>query len=105
MNPFLATADRLMDATIAPGFTSVGYRIRSRSWEDAPDLSGRHILVTGASSGLGVGTCELLADAGAHAHMLVRNLEKGESVRATLADRSDPSLLTLWRCDVSDQAS
>ena len=39
-----AIADRLMDATIVPGFTSLGYRVRSRSWEPAPDLSGRAML-------------------------------------------------------------
>ena len=100
-----AIADRLMDATIAPGFTSLGYRVRSRDWKPTPDLSGRAVLVTGASSGLGAGTCELLAEAGASVHMLVRDLEKGEGARARIAERTGSDHLRLWRCDISEQAS
>ena len=100
-----AIADRLMDATIVPGFTSLGYRFRSRTWEATPDLSGKAMLITGASSGLGAATCELLADAGATVHMLVRDLEKGEKVRAGIADRTGSEDLRLWRCDISEQAS
>jgi dehydrogenase/reductase SDR family member 12 len=100
-----AIADRLMDATIVPGFTSLGYRFRSRTWEATPDLSGKAMLITGASSGLGAATCELLADAGATVHMLVRDLEKGEKVRAGIAERTGSKDLRLWRCDISEQAS
>jgi dehydrogenase/reductase SDR family member 12 len=53
--------DRLMDAAILPGFTALGYRVRSRVWKPTPDLSGRQIVVTGASSGLGAATSEILA--------------------------------------------
>ena len=94
-----------MDAAIVPGFTSLGYRVRSRSWEPTPDLSGRAMLVTGASSGLGEATCELLAEAGATVHMLVRDLKKGENAKAGIAERTGADDLTLWRCDISDQAS
>jgi dehydrogenase/reductase SDR family member 12 len=98
-------ADRLMDVAIVPGFTSLGYRVRSRSWDATPDLSGRAMLVTGASSGLGAATCELLAEAGATVHMLVRNLEKGESAKAGIAERTGADDLRLWQCDISDQTS
>ncbi len=94
-----------MDATIVPGFTSLGYRFRSRTWEATPDLSGKAMLITGASSGLGAATCELLADAGATVHMLVRDLEKGAKVRAGIAERTGSEDLRLWRCDISEQAS
>ena len=98
-------ADRLMDATVVPGFTSIGYRIRSRGWEATPDLAGRAVLVTGASSGLGAATCELLAEAGAEVHMLVRDTQKGERVRAQIAAKAGSGALRVWRCDISDQAS
>ncbi|MDQ3760030.1 MAG: SDR family NAD(P)-dependent oxidoreductase [Actinomycetota bacterium] len=100
----LAIADRLMDATIVLGFTSVGYRIRSRDWKPTPDLGGRDVLVTGASSGLGAGACELLADAGARVHMLVRDLNKGEGVRSAISKRTGSGDIRLWRCDISKQA-
>jgi dehydrogenase/reductase SDR family protein 12 len=101
----LALADRVMDAAVAPGFTSLGYRVRSRSWAPTPDLSDRAVLVTGASSGLGTGTCELLAEAGASVHMLVRDMEKGERVRSEIVARTGSDSVRLWRCDISSQAS
>ncbi len=101
----LSLTDRFMDATVAPGFTSLGYRVRSRAWESTPDLTGSAFLVTGASSGLGTGTCELLAEAGASVHMLVRNIEKGEEVRAAIAGKTGSKDIHLWRCDISEQAS
>lgn len=97
--------DRAMDAAIVPGFTSIGYALRRRSWEPAPDLSGRSFLVTGGSSGLGEATCELLAEAGGTVHMVVRDVEKGERVRAGIAERTGAGELHVWRCDVADNAS
>jgi dehydrogenase/reductase SDR family member 12 len=98
-------ADRLMDATVVPGFTSLGYRFRSRAWAEAPDLGHLSVAVTGASSGLGAATCELLAESGATVHMVVRDVAKGERVRADIAERAQSAGLRVWRCDVADQAS
>jgi dehydrogenase/reductase SDR family member 12 len=97
--------DRVMDATILPGFTTLGYRVRSRAWEPTPDLEGRAILVTGASSGLGAATSEILAESGATVHMVVRDLAKGERVRADISERTGSDRLRLWRCDIADQSS
>lgn len=97
--------DRALDWAVVPGFTSLGYRARSRGFEPAPDLSGRHMLVTGASSGLGAATCALLAEAGADVHMLVRNPRKGEEVRGRIAQGVAGASLRLWECDVSDLSS
>lgn len=100
----LAITDKLMDAAIVPGFTSIGYKVRKRSWQETPDLSGQTVLVTGASSGLGAATCELLAEAGAGVHMLVRDVDKGEDVRARISEQTASDDLRVWRCDISKQA-
>src|SRR3954466_13788491 len=47
---------------------------------DLPDLSGRTIVVTGASSGLGAVTARELARAGARVVLAVRDVAKGERV-------------------------
>jgi NAD(P)-dependent dehydrogenase (short-subunit alcohol dehydrogenase family) len=49
---------------------------------DLPDLSGRTVVVTGASSGLGAVTARELARAGAHVVLAVRDVAKGERVAA-----------------------
>jgi NAD(P)-dependent dehydrogenase (short-subunit alcohol dehydrogenase family) len=52
---------------------------------DLPDLSGRTVVVTGASSGLGAVTARELARAGAHVVLAVRDVGKGEGVAAAFA--------------------
>jgi NAD(P)-dependent dehydrogenase (short-subunit alcohol dehydrogenase family) len=58
--------------------------------EQIPDQSGRTAIVTGANSGLGLGTARELARAGASVVMACRNLEKGhaavDEVRAAVPD-------------------
>lgn len=93
--------DRLLDATVVPGFSALGYRARAGGWESTPDLGHVTALVTGASSGLGAATCELLAGAGARVEMLVRDPRKGEEVRQRIAQRADGELLRLWQCDLA----
>jgi NAD(P)-dependent dehydrogenase (short-subunit alcohol dehydrogenase family) len=69
------------------------------------DLTGRRILVTGASAGLGVETTRALAAHGASVTMAVRDLAKGaaamEGVRATVSDAD----LDLRQLDLADLAS
>jgi NAD(P)-dependent dehydrogenase (short-subunit alcohol dehydrogenase family) len=93
--------DSLLDFAVVPGFSSAGYRLRERGFAPTPDLTGKAYLVTGASSGLGAAACELLAAAGAGVHMLVRDEEKGERVRAEIAGRAAGGDLRLWRSDLA----
>jgi len=69
------------------------------------DLSGRHALVTGASSGIGVETALALAAAGAAVTLAVRNVDAGSAVAdriAAAAGRSRPQVRAL---DLADPAS
>ena len=68
--------------------------------QDLPDLSGRTIVVTGATSGLGLETTRALAGAGAHVVLAVRDTDKGESVAASIAGSTEVRSL-----DVSDLGS
>jgi NAD(P)-dependent dehydrogenase (short-subunit alcohol dehydrogenase family) len=51
---------------------------------DPPDLSERTVVVTGASSGLGLETTRALAGAGAHVVLAVRDTAKGQRVAADI---------------------
>ena len=49
-----------------------------------PDLTGRVVVVTGASSGIGEASARALADAGAKVVLAVRDTAKGERIAASM---------------------
>ena len=67
-----------LDTTVVGGFSRIGYEVRSRlgSFVDVEsmDLTGRRIVVTGPTSGLGRETCVMLARAGADLVVVGREL-------------------------------
>lgn len=95
--------DKALDWTVLPGYTSLGYALRRRAWEELPpqSLSGRRILVTGAGSGIGRAACARLASLGADVHMLVRDRGRGETARGTIPS-PDRARVEVELCDVSD---
>ncbi|WP_432570265.1 SDR family NAD(P)-dependent oxidoreductase [Kineococcus sp. SYSU DK005] len=70
--------------------------------QHVPDQSGRTVVVTGASSGLGELLAGTLAAAGAHVVMAVRSLDKGAVVREALARTAPREHLELAELDVAD---
>ncbi|NYE36396.1 NAD(P)-dependent dehydrogenase (short-subunit alcohol dehydrogenase family) [Nocardioides cavernae] len=99
--------DAALDRSLVLGYTTIGLAVRRAlpGWPADPlprSLEGRHVLVTGASSGLGVATVEGLADLGATVHLLVRDEEKGRRVLDGVRAGRPGAGLRLWRCDVGD---
>ena len=64
------------------------------------DLHGRRVIVTGASSGIGVETARALASAGADVTLAVRNVEAGTRVADGIA-----GAVHVARLDLADPAS
>jgi NADP-dependent 3-hydroxy acid dehydrogenase YdfG len=52
------------------------------------DLSGRRVLVTGASSGLGAATCRAIVEYGGSVAMLARRKDRLDELEAELGDRA-----------------
>ena len=106
--PLLTRAlDTAMDRSFVLGYTTIGLGVRRAlpGWPADPppgSLDGRHVLVTGASSGLGVATVEGVADLGAIVHLLVRDEAKGARVADEIREARPGAELRLWRCDVAD---
>jgi NAD(P)-dependent dehydrogenase (short-subunit alcohol dehydrogenase family) len=78
-----ALLDTVLDRTIVGGYTNIGYAMRRRSWDDGDlrNLSGRVVLVTGATSGLGLATAEGFARLDATVCLVARDPERGERAR------------------------
>jgi NAD(P)-dependent dehydrogenase (short-subunit alcohol dehydrogenase family) len=99
--------DTVLDRSLVLGYTRVGLAVRRTlpGWpaDPAPGvLREEDVLVTGASSGIGIATVEGLARLGATVHLLVRDEPKGAGVRDDLAGRLPGATLRVWRCDVAD---
>ncbi len=100
--------DTLLDRTVAPGYTRLGYAARRRGW-DSRDLEvsmgGKTVLVTGATTGLGLAAAESYARLGASVRMLARNPERAERARAEVARRTGNDDVAVGLCDLSSLAS
>ena len=71
------------------------------------DLHGHRVVVTGASSGIGVETARALASTGAEVTLAVRNIEAGRKVANGIAEKLPPGAgaLQVARLDLADPAS
>jgi NAD(P)-dependent dehydrogenase (short-subunit alcohol dehydrogenase family) len=70
------------------------------STADVPDQSGRVAIVTGANTGLGYHTAEVLAECGAHVVLAVRNLQKGNLALARIVAAHPKADVTLQELDL-----
>ena len=81
--------DATMEALVVPSFTKVGFRVRSRLFDWRPlasfDLTGKTIVLTGATSGLGLAAAKALASMGATLVMVARDAEKSEKIVSKLS--------------------
>jgi len=96
--------DGVLDRTVIGGYTNVGYRIRGRGWSasDLGSLAGRVVMVTGATSGLGLAAAGGFARLGATVWLVVRSEDRGERARAAVLERSGNQDVHVGWCDLSD---
>jgi len=74
----------LLDTAIVPGFSRIGFIARSRlnHWDQVSnyDLTGKVVVITGPTSGLGKECVRILAPTGAQLVLVARNKEKCEDM-------------------------
>ncbi|MDO9377586.1 MAG: SDR family NAD(P)-dependent oxidoreductase [Nocardioidaceae bacterium] len=98
-------AETLLDKTILPGYSKIGYSLRRRWWPadaEPGSLIGKRIVVTGGSSGLGRATAAGIAELGGIVHLVGRKASRLEE-SAGLIRRDVPTAdVVIEECDVSD---
>jgi NAD(P)-dependent dehydrogenase (short-subunit alcohol dehydrogenase family) len=95
--------DEVLEATVVGSFSSIGPEVRSRlaRWSDPPSMAGKVVLVTGATSGLGLATAIGLARLGAAVRFVARNPERAEQARATMLAAVPESDIEFLLADMS----
>lgn len=105
MNP-ADVVDAALEWPIAPSFTRLGYDIRSRTdnWRrlDDYDQTGQVVVITGATSGLGLAAAHQMAVNGATLVLVGRDPAKTERVRDELAAATDNDRLETVIADLSE---
>ena len=102
-----AALDWVMDKSLVLGYTKIGPAVRRAWWpHDAVPgaLVGRHVLVTGASGGLGLATARGLARLGAAVHLTGRDATRLDGARAQLLGEQPLAEVTTHVADVSNLA-
>ncbi|UPK75320.1 SDR family NAD(P)-dependent oxidoreductase [Nocardioidaceae bacterium SCSIO 66511] len=96
--------DTSIDRTVVLGYTRVGFALRKQWWPADPPpgaLTDRHVLVTGATSGIGQAAAVGLARLGATVHALGRDHDRTARAAQHVVDRVPGAHVEVEVCDVS----
>jgi NAD(P)-dependent dehydrogenase (short-subunit alcohol dehydrogenase family) len=105
MNP-AALLDKLLEASVVPSFTRIGYEARRRAedWTslDDYDLSDQVIVITGGTSGLGRAAASQVARNGATLIVVGRTESKNAAVAAELVSETGNDQISHVAADMGD---
>jgi NAD(P)-dependent dehydrogenase (short-subunit alcohol dehydrogenase family)/carbon monoxide dehydrogenase subunit G len=97
--------NKAADRLVLPGlwkFTRFGYRSASRNWHPvSADMTGKHVVITGATSGLGLATAEMLAARGARLTLVARSREKAERIKQSISEKTGNNAIAVEIADLS----
>ena len=103
---FSSVADAVLEAPILTSFTRIGYEARRRleDWTslDDYDMTGRVIVVTGATSGLGRAAAKQLARCGATLVLVGRSDERNQRVVDEMIDQTGNEAVSQVAADMGD---
>ena len=99
-----AVVDGALEATVVGSFSRAGYAARSRleHWPPPADLTGRVVVVTGASSGIGQAAALELARLGATLWLVGRNKERIEATARQARGLGEGAVVEPVELDIVD---
>ena len=107
-SPSLGTLKMLADKLVLPGvstFTKFGYSLAKKSWKPVTrSVRGKHMLITGATSGLGLVCAKELAHRGAKLTLVARNADKAKQVAQTIKQETGNNNIAVEIADLVEPA-
>jgi dehydrogenase/reductase SDR family protein 12 len=96
--------DAALEASVVGSFTRIGPAVRARldHWTQGWDLSGRVVVVTGGTSGIGFETARRLAQLGATVEIVARDAGRAEVSCARLRELVPGAQVGWVQADVGD---
>ena len=85
--------------------TPFGFQSTAAEVSEGIDLSGKRVIVTGATSGIGVETARALANVNADVTLAVRNTNVGEQVASDITITTSNRNIHVAQLDLADRAS
>lgn len=103
--PALSALKSVADKLVLPGvlsFSKYGYTNSEKHWNPVSNsVKDKHIVITGATSGLGLATAHELAQRGAHLTLVARNKEKAKEVATDLKVKTGNKNINIEIADLS----
>jgi NAD(P)-dependent dehydrogenase (short-subunit alcohol dehydrogenase family) len=103
--PSYSKSLKIADSLIFPGmflFTKYGYNLAKERWHPmSASIADKHIVLTGATSGIGLAAAEALAHKGAKLTLVARNKEKANQVKAEIIAATGNSNIEIEIADIS----
>ncbi len=104
--PRLSILKSIADTLVIPGiatFTKYGYTFSKKNWNPVTNnVQGQHMVITGATSGLGLVTAYALAHRGATLTLVARDKVKAESVKSEIVKQTGNGNINLEIADLSE---
>jgi NAD(P)-dependent dehydrogenase (short-subunit alcohol dehydrogenase family) len=101
--------DRVLEATVVGSFSRIGYQVRRREagpqWRALPEMDGKVVVLTGATSGIGMSAASSLARLGAAIRFPARDAGRAERARQAIVTASGNDDVQFAIGDLSDPDS
>lgn len=104
MSTMASFIDGAMDAMVVPGFSRIGYAVRSRSFAalGASSLKGRTVVLTGHTSGIGFSAARQLRSLGADLVLVGRDATRSSDAAGRIASGEGDGRITTLVADMAD---
>ncbi|MCR9104541.1 MAG: SDR family NAD(P)-dependent oxidoreductase [Gammaproteobacteria bacterium] len=106
--PEASSGTALADKLVLPGlwkFTRLGYRSSRRKWKPlSASMRGKHVVITGATSGIGLAAAQDIAARGAQLTLVARSEERARKTAAIIEAQTACPPINIELCDMASLA-